>query len=81
MPDLDWLQWPAMAVTICAAWLTASSDRTRREWGFRTFLASNLLWTAWGWHAQAWAAALILMAFVLRGMRRNDPEATHSARD
>ena len=84
MPDLDWLQWPAMAVTICAAWLTASSDRTRREWGFRTFLASNLLWTGWGWHEQAWALVTLqfaLAAMNLRGMRRNDPDATRSAGD
>ena len=78
MTDLDLLQWPAMVVTIAAAWLTASSDRKRREWGFRLFLASNLLWVAWGWHDRAWALVALqfaLAAMNLRGMRRNDPDA------
>lgn len=78
MPDLDLLQWPAMVVTIAAAWLTASSARKRREWGFRLFLASNLLWVAWGWHDHAWALVALqfaLAAMNLRGMRRNDPDA------
>ena len=67
-----------MVVTIAAAWLTASSDRKRREWGFRLFLASNLLWVAWGWHDRAWALVALqfaLAAMNLRGMRRNDPDA------
>ena len=76
---LDLLQWPAMLVTIAAAWLTASSARTRREWGFRVFLASNLLWVAWGWHVGAWALValqFILAAMNIRGMRRNDPDTS-----
>ena len=80
---LDLLQWPAMLVTIAAAWLTASSLRRRREWGFRLFLASNLLWVAWGWHANAWALIVLqfaLAAMNIRGMRRNDPEAPQPAR-
>ena len=80
--DLGLLQWPAMLVTIAAAWLVASSARHRREWGFRLFLVSNLLWVAWGWHDRAYA--LMLLQFVLafmnvRGMKRNDPEAPKPA--
>lgn len=74
---IDLLQWPAMAVTIVAAWLAASSEETRREWGFRVFLLSNVLWITWGWHAHAYA--LIVLQFALaamnfRGMKRNDSE-------
>ena len=84
MFDLDWLQWPAMLVTIVSAWLTASSARHRREWGFRTFLASNLLWIAWGWHDGAWALVALqfaLAAMNFRGMKRNDPQTPSSPAD
>ena len=38
--DLDWinsLQWPAMAVTVMAAWLVASQLKLKRNWGFWLF--------------------------------------------
>lgn len=79
---LDLVQWPAMVVTIAAAWLTASSARRRREWGFRLFLVSNLLWVAWGFHANAYALIALqfaLAAMNIRGMRRNDPDAPKPA--
>lgn len=82
MFDLDWLQWPAMLVTIASAWCTASSERQRREWGFRLFLASNVLWFAWGWHDGAWALVALqfaLAAMNIRGMKRNDPDAPRPA--
>ncbi len=44
----DLVQWPAMAVTVLAAWLVASTSKRRRNIGFWTFLASNVLWIAWG---------------------------------
>ena len=46
---LDLLQWPAMVVTLAAAWLVASKHRGRRHWGFWLFVLSNALWIAWGW--------------------------------
>jgi len=73
---LDLLQWPAMVATLVAAWLVASQSRGKRSWGFWCFIASNLLWAAWGWHAQAWALiALQVGLFVLnlRGARKNEP--------
>ncbi|HVF64608.1 MAG TPA: hypothetical protein VNE58_11500 [Casimicrobiaceae bacterium] len=77
MFDLDWLQWPAMVVTIVSAWLTASSQEKRREWGFRVFLVSNVLWIAWGWHDGAWALVVLQVALAfmnLRGVKRNDAD-------
>jgi hypothetical protein len=82
MLDPDWIQWPAMLVTIVSSWLTASGAKQRREWGFRLFLISNLLWVAWGWHDGAWALValqFVLAAMNLRGMRRNDPAARQPA--
>jgi hypothetical protein len=75
MDWVDWLQWPAMAVTLLAAWLVGSRDRRRREIGFWVFLASNLLWIAWGWHDGAWALIALqvgLAAMNIRGARKNE---------
>ena len=63
---LDLLQWPAMVSTILAAWFVGSEQRHRRQIGFWTFIASNILWTIWGVHAQAWA--LVVLQFALAAM-------------
>lgn len=74
----DWLnllQWPAMAVTLTAAWLVASERRGRRHAGFWIFFFSNGLWIAWGLHAQAWALIVLqlgLAAMNIRGESRTD---------
>ena len=72
---LDLLQWPAMAVTIAAAWLIASTRPERRRVGFWLFLASNLLWIAWGWRVAAWALVLLQLALAalnIRGARKQE---------
>ncbi|HEY4214776.1 MAG TPA: hypothetical protein VGM84_25090 [Steroidobacteraceae bacterium] len=73
---LDIIQWPAMVVTVTAAWFVASTRSGRRRVGFWLFLASNLLWVIWGLHAQAYALILLqvcLAAMNIRGERRNSP--------
>ena len=75
---LDLLQWPAMLVTITASWLVASQRPRRREIGFWVFLASNVLWVAWGWYAKAWALIVLqvaLAALNIRGVRKNEDRA------
>jgi len=72
---VDLLQWPAMAVTIAASWFVASSNEHRRNIGFWVFLASNVLWVAWGWSTQAWALVVLqvaLAAMNIRGARKTD---------
>ena len=72
---LDLLQWPAMAVTLVAAWLVGSRSRRRRVVGFWCFVASNLLWVGWGWHAHAWALIALqagLFVLNLRGVSKNE---------
>jgi hypothetical protein len=73
------LQWPAMIVTIIGAWLVASRSKRRRTIGFWVFLASNVLWSVWGWHTRAYALIVLqvfLAATNARGVYRNDPDLT-----
>lgn len=73
---IAFLQWPAMVVTVLAAWLTGSTAKRRRRWGFWLFLASNVLWIVWGWTTKAWALVLLqvfLAAVNIRGARKNEP--------
>lgn len=75
MDFLQHLQWPAMAVTVLAAWFIGSRARLKREIGFWCFLLSNLLWVIWGWHADAYALVVLqfaLAALNLRGARKNE---------
>jgi hypothetical protein len=64
--NLDLVQWPAMAVTVYAAWMVASQKEKKRNVGFWWFLLSNVLWIAWGWHAGA--NALIVLQVCLAAM-------------
>ncbi|MGZ8259423.1 MAG: hypothetical protein ACXWUL_02600 [Caldimonas sp.] len=78
MDWLDLLQWPAMAVTVLAAWLVASTHERKREVGFWAFLASNALWGVWGWHTSAWALIVLqvcLAALNIRGAVKAAPDA------
>ena len=75
MASLDLLQWPAMIVTVAAAYLVASRSAHRRAVGFWCFLAGNLLWVAWGLHDRAWALVglqFCLAALNIRGVYKNE---------
>lgn len=64
-----------MLVTVLAAWLVGSQTKTRRNWGFWFFLASNVLWVVWGWSAHAYAliALQFALAFMnIRGAAKNE---------
>lgn len=74
LADLNWLQWPAMVITILAAGLVASPAKNRRKWGFWLFLLSNLLWVIWGWVASAYALILLQIGLAImniRGVRKS----------
>lgn len=75
MDYLDLVQWPAMVLTVLAAWLVASRSARRRQAGFWWFLASNVLWVVWGWHDEAFAVVglqFFLAALNIRGIRKNE---------
>jgi len=77
MDWIDVLQWPAMVVTVVAAWLVASQSKRRRRVGFWVFLLSNVLWISWGLHDRAYALVVLqlaLGAMNVRGAFRNDPK-------
>ena len=83
MDPLDVIQWPAMLVTVIAAWYIASERKFRRNWGFWLFLLSNLLWIVWGVHDQAYALIFLqlCLAFLnIRGAFKNRSERANTMR-
>ena len=69
MSWLNALQWPAMAVTVVAAWLVASQRKFKRNWGFWLFLVSNVLWIAWGWYDRAFALIFLQLCLGFLNIR------------
>ena len=72
---LDFLQWPAMAVSLYAAFLIGSKKAGKRIFGFSMFILSNILWIIWGFHDEAWALISLqvaLMAMNVRGIFKNE---------
>lgn len=69
------LQWPAMVVNILSVWLLISQSKGKRHAGFLLSLVSNLLWSIWGWHAQALAVLVLQIALAtlnIRGVRKTE---------
>ena len=66
---LGLIQWPAMVVTVVAAWLVGSRTKKRRAIGFWVFLASNVLWIAWGVPAHAYALIVLQVALAVMNIR------------
>ena len=78
MSSLDFMQWPAMAVTMVGSWYVASTKKHRRNWGYWLFLSSNALWVIWGLHVRAYALValqLFLMGMNVRGLFNTEPGA------
>jgi hypothetical protein len=81
---IDLLQWPAMAVTLAAAFLVGARHARRRVFGFWTFIVSNALWIVWGLHDDAWALITLqlgLLAMNVRAIVRNHKEAEAESRN
>lgn len=72
---IDFLQWPAMAVSLYAAFMVGSKKAGKRIFGFWMFILSNILWIIWGVHDEAWALISLqvaLMAMNARGIFKNE---------
>ena len=79
---LDLVQWPAMLITLFAAWLVGSRKTQKRGLGFWCFIVSNVLWIVWGWHTDAYALITLqvgLFILNLRGANKNEASASSSA--
>ncbi|MBC7857614.1 MAG: hypothetical protein H7Z39_02325 [Burkholderiaceae bacterium] len=75
---IDWLQWPAMAVSVAAAWFLGSPSPLKRGIGFWGMLVSNAMWAVWGWHDGAFALIALqfcLAAMNIRGLFKAESEA------
>jgi hypothetical protein len=66
---INLLQWPAMIVTVWAAWFVASQRKFKRNWGFWLFLLSNVFWIAWGLYDGAYALILLQLCLGLLNIR------------
>lgn len=78
---LNLIQWPAMAITVIAAWMVASQRKRRRNWGFWLFLLSNVLWIVWGLGDHAYALIVLQLALAalnIRGAVKNQSPGTTS---
>jgi hypothetical protein len=76
--NINMLQWPAMFITVLAAWFVASLSERKRKIGFWCFLLSNLLWMIWGWHDEAYALIALQIALAtlnIRGAVKNNDES------
>jgi hypothetical protein len=72
---LNLVQWPAMLLTIIAAWMVSSRRKFKRNWGFWIFLMSNALWIVWAVGDRAYAMIVLqvcLAVMNVRGVRMND---------
>ena len=69
MEILDLVQWPAMAVTVIAAWLVAAKSEHKRNLGFWIFIASNVLWIVWGVYSESWALVVLQVALATMNIR------------
>ncbi len=81
---LGMLQWPAMAISLAAAWWMGSRKAGKRIVAFLLLTAGNLLWIAWGWGEGAYALIALnvgLMALNIRGIMKNESEKEQKAAD
>lgn len=74
MSVIEFLQWPAMAITVLAAWFMGSMRARRRVIAFWCFTAGNALWVVWGISHDAYGLIMlevILALMNMRGLKKN----------
>lgn len=81
---IDYLQWPALIVTVIASWKVSVTHKDERKTGFWLFLLSNALWAAWGIFAHAYALILLqacLAVSNIHGVIKNRKTAADNKAD
>jgi hypothetical protein len=79
---LDMLDWPAMGITLLAAWSMASQRPKRRALAFWLFSIGNVLWIGWGWPQDAYALIVLnvgLLSLNIRGIIKNEHQQKSGA--
>lgn len=69
MSWIEGVQWPAMAITVSAAWLVGAERKSKRNWGFWLFLFGNALWIVWGVHDGAFALIFLQLCLAIMNVR------------
>jgi hypothetical protein len=75
MDFLSLLEWPAMAISLAAAWWMGSRKPGKRIAAFCMLIVGNLLWIGWGWGEDARALIALnlgLLALNVRGILKNE---------
>ena len=75
------LEWPAMAVSLAAAYWMGSTKAKKRIVAFLMLIVGNLMWIGWGWGEQAWALIALnvgLMALNVRAIFKNEEEVENA---
>ncbi len=70
-----YLEWPAMLISLAAAWWLGSKKPEKRIFAFGLLIVGNLMWIAWGWTDGAWALIALnvgLMALNVRAIMKNE---------
>ena len=78
----DYMQWPALIVTVIASWLVSVTQKSERKTGFWLFLLSNALWIAWGAYAHAYALIVLQICLAvsnIHGVIKNQKKSKASA--
>jgi hypothetical protein len=78
MLDIDLIQWPAMVVTVAAAWFVASTRVRRRHIGFWLFILSNILWVVWEAHSHAYGLIVLQACLAAMNIRGTVKSEKHS---
>ena len=69
------LEWPAMAISLVAAYLLGSIHTTKRIVAFVMLIIGNLMWIGWGWGDGAKALIALnvgLMVLNIRAIMKNE---------